>query len=64
MERTDKRDERASEVGKEVIATLDEMRAAVREGDVQRIAVCNDRIIKVSTKVQGTLHELAGYREP
>ena len=58
-----KEKEEAIKLGQWVKNTLDEMNAAIKDGDVQRIALANAKVQKASASAKEPLYKLAQFQE-
>jgi hypothetical protein len=52
-----------NEAAEWVTRALDEMNAAIREGNIQRISVANDRVEQRSSSMKKELRRLANFNE-
>ena len=61
MDQAKNQNEIVKEAAKKVQMALSEMNGEIKEGDIHRISVANDRVQKMSLSMKGELHKLAGY---
>jgi hypothetical protein len=63
MDQTKTEEEAIKEAAQWVIRALDEMNAAIKEGNIQRISIANDRVEKKSMSMKNELRRLAHFNQ-